>query len=312
MIFCTTKTTSSRKVLKHSVFDSDKLDTLHKMATPQTIDTIIKSLGQNRVTVDIKTNHMNEMNVFTSGESQQVFNKFPNIFANFKGMKAPAPVTRRPSPPLQQHIADPLLFQVVSFVDKTISLFKTDDINKKVDEFRTTLSDNLTNHVDAYRKLKLKEVKFVNIQGEYTRLTVDDIRDSLAVTRKTPLPMLHYVSKLLKSNIVHEDKGSDPKYIVSYEHSESPDSFIKLSSNPVSASEPIEPSSGFLQVLESAKAKKIEGLDEQKLKKMLVKDIRNLASEIGISVYKTVEGKRTALLKEELVAAISNLLTPKD
>lgn len=274
-----------------------------------------RNLGPNKVTVEIKTNFMNETDVFQStvksDEFQRAFENFPNIFGTFKNMKhnAPFPIPHRKnapaplSPPAKAVIADPLMYQIAAYIDKTVALFKIEDINKKVDEFRETLGANLTNHVNAFKNMKLKSLK----------ISLDDIRDSLSAARNTPYPMLMYVSKLIKTNIVIRSKDNVILHAVEYHdnESEAQDKYLALCEVIEESPEAPELSHGFNEVVGRVKAEKLDGMSEQKLKKMLVKELKTLATHLGLQTSKTVDGKRVSLLKDELVAVIVALMPPK-
>ena len=56
---------------------------------------------------------------------------------------------------------------------------------------------------------------------------------------------------------------------------------------------------GFMEAKQSFYAKTLKNL-----KKVLVKDLKDVANHLNIALTKTVDGKKVSLHKEELVAAI--------
>jgi hypothetical protein len=212
-----------------------------------------------------------------------------------------------------ERIQDHALYIIASFIDKTLSLLSKEEINRKVGEFKSTLDKNLVNHIDAYKQLKFKAQK----------ISLDDVRDSLRVDRDSLYPLLYYASHLLKSNIVfvqtHDtEKDPAPKtHVVEYDSSVNTYIYMtdELEGSDVQFAEDRD---GFKELYDSTFQTKISNIDIQKLKKMLVKDLKTLAIELKVDLSKTIETtnpetgitttKKSPLLKEELVEKISTLI----
>lgn len=343
-------------------------------------DDVLSRLGENKVNLNIKTNKMNEMDVFRDGgEVRNAFSNFDNIFGTFKNKKCPSicnikintpagTVTRTYNgdinyalasmPPnlantignvvaqamevtkqlaggvnedgsrvyskkmldtmerhqkereerkkdLESRLAevDPLLYTIASYIDKTLPLFSQVDINKKVNDFRDTLLENLKNHIDAYRQFNFKAKK----------ISIDDVIKSLNKGRENIYPVIYYASNLLKSNIVCEEVLKKNEVIVEYGGEN--DNYIYMRDDGKEAEDHPE---GFRSYIMKHIDKVISHYDNKNLKKMLVKDLKVLACELKIDIYKVVDtvdavtGKqtvrKTALLKDELVEKISSLI----
>lgn len=212
--------------------------------------------------------------------------------------------------------ADNILFTIASYVDKTLPLFSQIDINKKLINFRDTLLDNLKNHNDAYKQFNFRSKK----------ISYNDVVASLRSDREDSYPLIYYASNLFKSNIILEEISKKKVVIIEFKGSETNsdqssqnDSYIYMKDDGKEAEERIE---GF----KSYNEKHIDEVIEQKrntigiknLKKMLVKELKTLATELNIDLYKVVNtldtvtgkntSKKTALLKDELVEKISSLI----
>lgn len=270
------------------------------------IEHILKNLGSNKVTVDISTNKMNEMSVFQKEEIPSQFVQLDNLLDFYKTMTSSMPrrqiTPKQQFPPKQQTptrveyktskavISDPFMYVIASYIDKTLSLFKIEDVNKKVEEFKKQLSDNLINHNDAYRKMKLKTLG----------IELDDLQQQiLSSSRKEKKSTLIYVSKFLKKNIVWNGISEKPEII---KYDEEDDNYVLLK---VDSSEDRD---GFRNILNQELKGKVNNLSQQNLKKMLVKDLKIIAQDFKIDLFKIVDGKKTTLLKEELVEKISAVI----
>ena len=206
-----------------------------------------------------------------------------------------------------EKVLDPPLYIIAAYIDKTLSLFSKEEINKKVGEFRSTLDKNLTNHVDAYKEFKFKSQK----------ISVEDVQCSLRRDRDSLYPLVYYASHLLKSNVIMVESSAKKTHSVEYDKESDKYIFMTdelLNNEPQEAEE----RDGFRSYSENAFKDRIKNIDVKGLKKMLVKDLKALATDLKIDLIKTVEtknvetgvitSKKTALLKDEIIDKITALV----
>jgi hypothetical protein len=195
---------------------------------------------------------------------------------------------------------DPLMFAMANYVDKTLSLFSIEEINKKVAVFKTELKTNLDNHHQAYKKLTLKT----------TKKTIDEIRSLIDnADRKEYEPLLVYFGRLLKKNVcfrlddtVCSVKVSDDNMYLNITECKDEKQGMKQWIQ-------VDECHGFDTALDTIVKSKVERYKNiQNLKKILVKDLKIIAEDLGIELFKVVDGKKISLLKEELVDKISELV----
>lgn len=258
------------------------------------IEHIMSKLGENKVTLDIKTNSMNEVMVMKREPADNAFVRFDDMMSKAKSVRPPPqhqprpPVVPAPSPPTP--LDDPLLYAISFYVDHTISLFKGAEVNKKVSVFRQTLRDNLTNHNNAYKKLKLSK-----------KYSLEELYESLTPSRRTAQPLLTYISVLLKKNI-----HCPPMSPIVYDSGD--DNFLYIVPSVVLEDCVVEDKSGFQQVMTATAVDKAKQFAGQNLKKTLLKDLKSIATDLNLKTTKVKDGKRVPLLKEELVEKISALI----
>jgi hypothetical protein len=265
------------------------------------MENIIKALTDNKVTVELKTNKLNEMYVLGDvGEKEDKFAGFPDLVTEYRN-KGPAALQQRPRngvlhstqvKPCAVPLQDPFMYIVASYVDNTLTLLKPEDINKKVSEFKQTLADNLTNTTDAYKKLKLKSIV----------KDVDVLKSEILSNDRTQYDMIgSYLSKLFKRNIIISRTGSVKQTFINVD---TDDGYLEIGDTSFIIKE-----TGFKDAAIALVKQRFNIENKEKLKKLLVKDLKTIAGDLNIPTYKTIDNKKISLLKEELVEKISSVIT---
>ena len=216
-------------------------------------------------------------------------------------IQKPAPPATKTVQESKKDLSDPLMYAIALYVDNTLSLFKVDEINAKVDAFRDTLMTNLTNHVDGYKKMKFKSQKF----------SLEDVKSSLLSNREDVRPLLYYASRLLMKNIVYKSNNSQ-NLLIPYD--DATVSYVLFDMTDRADPKFEDLTTGFDEVKRGEFDAKVRNIEVEKLKKMLVKDLKQLATELGIDTSKQVidpntgKSKKTQLLKEEMIEKISDVI----
>lgn len=250
-----------------------------------TLEQLVQTLGPNKVTIPIHRNDLCEQTVFQGMMQSQSseFDGFEDLISLFRSRGGNV---AKSQPSFQSHKQDPLMEAFACQVDPTLSLFSGADMCKKVNEFRKNLIDNLDNHHQAFKHIPFRMFK----------LTMEDVKTCLTSPDRTSnLPLLVYMSNLLKSNIV---MGRDT---IHYDT----DRYIIIHKTPFDKYEFDLHEQGFSQ-LRCQQAKQVE---PKKLNTMLVSELRALASQLNIPIVKTTdEGKKKQLLKADLISEITRHL----
>jgi hypothetical protein len=274
------------------------------------MENIIKALTDNKVTVELKTNKLNEMYVLGDvREKEDKFAGFPDLVTEYRN-RGPAALQQRPrngvlhstqvkpcavpraQPECAVPLQDPFMYIVASYVDNTLTLLKPEDINKKVSEFKQTLADNLTNTTDAYKKLKLKSIV----------KDVDVLKSEILSNDRTQYDTIgSYLSKLFKRNIIISKTGSVKQTFINVD---TDDGYLEIGDRSFIIKE-----TGFKDATIALVKQRFNIENKEKLKKLLVKDLKTIAGDLNIPTYKTIDNKKISLLKEELVEKISSVIT---
>lgn len=258
---------------------------------------LFASLGGNRVTVEIKQNTLNELDIFGETAAKE------DPFAGFPPLKGPpkpplqrppqrtTPYQPKPSAPTPR---DPLLYSIATFMDPSLSLFKPLEIDQKVEATRAVLATNLTNQTQVYKRLDLKS------RG----ISLEVVQEAIAAGRPCVRPLLHYVAALTNKNMVY----APPSSPVDVFRCDQPgqDDYVYI----VPGQEADHRPTGFAEVAAGAiraRAKNL-GNAQQNLKKMLVKDLKAVARDLDIDLFKTTPEGKKPLLKDELVEKISAVI----
>lgn len=199
-----------------------------------------------------------------------------------------------------EKIEDPFMYCLCCHIDKMLSLFGAAEANKKVATMKQDLCDNLTNHHQAYKKLGLKSTK--NTADEIKEFILDPCRQDF----KT---ILTYFALLMHKNMVFEQQGKDATDLIVPTSTDENDSYVHvqgtLNENGTLMYSFNEVPNGFRELKAARMQQKIAQYRKvENLKKLVVKDLKEIATELEIPLIKVVEGKKISLLKEELVGEI--------
>jgi hypothetical protein len=267
------------------------------------MENIIKALTDNKVTVELKINKLNEMYVLGNvGEKEDKFAGFPDLVTEYRnrghqrprnGVLHPTQGKPCPVPECAVPLQDPFMYIVASYVDNTLTLLKPEDINKKVSEFKQTLADNLTNTTDAYKNLKLRSIV----------KDVDVLKSEILSNERIQYDMIgSYLSKLFKLNIIIARTGCVTQSFIN--DVDTCDGYLEIGESGF-----IKKDTGFKNAAIAIVKQRFNIENKEKLKKLLVKDLKAIAGDLNISIYKVIDNKKIYLLKEELVEKISSVIT---
>lgn len=267
-------------------------------STNHGIDYFLDKLVANKVTIELKPNHMNELHALGANRIDK-FSDFEDLLATYSNRRNKGNETRQAQATLQlaptqvsldDQIQDVFMYNVACYVDGTLSLLRPADINNKVHEFKKTLADNLAG---SYKKLKLSGVL----------KDVDEVKkEILSAERQDINTVLVYLCRLLQKNIVYNDK--------THIYDANNDSYLLVDKEGLIVT---DNTSGFNKVHSSILDKKRDMYAErfkktENLKKVLVKDLKNIAADLEITLHKVIDNKKISLLKEEIIEKISSVL----
>jgi len=220
---------------------------------------------------------MNEHSVFEAVSLQTDFSDFDDILTMYKGIKKSSATTTITTSmaytPTVYEMFQTMFFQIYKF-DTDIALFVNDaSLPHKLEKSRCMVMDTLDKTL--LRKLKLIDT---------------EIQECFEVPAKQNLvPLLTYSSYLKKMNTVYVVDD-----VVKFITVSTDDSFVDVSGFTVTYND-----KGFY----SRKVSTIKSRYEN-LKKLLVKDLKDIAFMLDIPTTKTIDGKKTSLHKQELLSEI--------
>lgn len=163
--------------------------------------------------------------------------------------------------------------------DKTVSLLKPDDLEKQMNLCRQQLINDLTNEKQLFKKYKFKTfMKTESSKDVEAAIKTGDHMEIVAF----------YLAQVHQTNL-----AVNGKFAAVYDAKNA--AYIDITS---SSADVCEHSSGFHGVLSAY-------IEEQNLKKMLVKDIKRIACVLKLSTSK--DGSQ--LLKEQLINEITAICT---
>lgn len=263
------------------------------------LDTLLASLGPNKITIPIHRNDACELHVYKNENASLKATGFEDmedllqLYRSSSGVRGTKPQNSPMKPTGKAYntaASDPLLHSIATQVDPSISLFSGQELYKKLDQFRRMLSDNLDNYHDAYKKIGFKKHK----------LSLEDVKDSIMNPKRTSHQgLLLYAANLLKCNILVEETSETFEY--------ANDRYLILRRTSFGEYECELHETGF-SLVKKAETTAME-VDPKKLNGMLVKELRELAQKLHLSISKTGEdGKKKNLLKDELITEISQHL----
>lgn len=244
---------------------------------------VVQNLGVNKVNVPIHTNDMIETSVMASMHPPSPFDTIEDIVFQ-RSASSPKEIKdtkdikdAKERKQIKKVVQDHLMQALASQLDPTITLFSGKDLMEKLESFTKLLIDNLENHHQAYKKCEFKKHK----------IDVDTVKSALNnPSRDDSFPVLLYFAYLLKCNIMYQ--GIVAEY--------PSDRYLELQGDEWHLHE-----SGFYQ-------KRNASLKEKNLKQCVVKELRDIAEKLGVSIYHTEAGKKKLLTKQELISSISPVL----
>lgn len=261
------------------------------------LDTLLKSLGPNKINIPIHRNDACELHVYKLQNTSvyRVFDEMEDLLQAYRGGKTngtPKQSVSSRGTKNANNVPDQLLQAIACQVDPSLTLYSGMDLQKKLDTFRTMLCDNLDNFHDAYKKVGFKKYK----------MTLEEVKECIKnPSRENAAPLFVYISHLLQCNVIvdgHHDVFTFPN-----------DRYMKVTKTSYGGYEFEMHESGFsveYQHHQTHVANDVcKDISEQKLKNMLVKDLVEVANKLNISTAKVGEdGKKKSLLKAELLSEI--------
>jgi len=238
------------------------------------METFLKNLRKNKVTLDIKTNNFQEKYVYD--ETPDKFKKIEDISMLYKqclnnGPRR-APEAKRPHKVDEQAISDPFLYGILFYQDETISLLNTAHKNVKIDRYLSTLKKEMEMHIRAFGFTR-------------RRLTEDMIW--------TQKPLFYeYMSKLANISLIVDNNI--------YEVDNVADCLVFDSSYDI-----IDKSTLKAYKLKLYKEKALAYTKENLIEKT-VSELKKIADDIGFETSKIVDHKKKPLLKKELQEGIKD------
>lgn len=239
---------------------------------------LLDNLGANKVVLDIKTNNYEETYDYRK-EVYARFNEIEDILSMYKDtLKQPLP-----SKALQSNPSDPFLYKILLFLDPTLSLIG--DKNVFIDKFRGDLQGKLRNYEE-----KLKKYGF----------DTKDVLGQITNTKEERTGLYRYIAILLEKSLAVESNG----LIILCEVSTS-DKCVLIDENV----QEITIKECKQRIRQLNKENHIKNNTIAKLDSLLVKDLKEIADDLGVSLYEVdSSGKKKALLKAELKDKIKSVL----
>lgn len=229
---------------------------------------IRQNLQANKVTLDIKTNEFEEKYEYVSPPSK--FDQIENILDLFKSLSRQKPTAS------SKDVKDPILYSILIHLDPTLELVS--DKHMFINKFKNELKDKVDNYVEKLKKF--------GVAKESAVAAIDDATENRNA-------LLYYLSILMDKNMAVKTDNDVTIYEIG--------KLTCLVINPITHT---TQSMDLLDCRASKyNARKTYHMNENtlgKLNDMLVKDLKELADELGICTYKTEDGKRKNLLKAEL------------
>jgi hypothetical protein len=234
------------------------------------MDFILSNIGQNKVNVPIVTNEYEETHPYMEETSR--FNEIENIIDIYKSSKVCKPVSPKRT---QLSSFNSLIYCILEFIDNTISLHSDDFKLEKVEQFKKQLNSKIDlgpkklfgYDRDCYHEfLKNENIQILNWLCHFLKNTIV-VKSN--VTGDITLFGLESVCIVIEENI-------NSQYI--------------LTSSKDSTSKWKEEKQKLLA----------SRYTPEKLNSMLIKDLKELAKDLEISLFKTEDGKKKNYLKNEL------------
>lgn len=239
---------------------------------------VIKHIGNNKVTLDIKPNQFEESYNYPD-ETYERFGEVDNVMEFYREMQEV--ISKQPPPPpklprsrineIQPHTR--FLYCVLLSLDETLTLIS--DPTEIISKFRKSLKEKFTGSIQS----KMKKYGYN--------------RDDVIASIDQPAESLYlYVMLLLEKSVLrktdmklYENYGKERCLVLDE---------VSLTCDEVSLSD----AKNIVVAHNVAKHKDTTSLE--KLNTLLVKELKELAEELGCETTKIEEGKKKNLLKAEL------------
>ena len=243
------------------------------------MDSILSNIGPNKVKVPIMTNEYEETNPYMEEHSR--FDQIEDIIDIFKDSKPRRfdQIDVKYSPPRQSIDVtrfNSLIYSVLESIDVTMSLLSDDEKMSKVNQFKKQLNSKIDlgvkrvfgyDRVSYQQFLKNEDLKILNWLSHFLKKTI--------------------VLKLINPDITFNFYGTEDNCIVIEEDNHG--TFVLLNNN---------------DTVENWKVKKFQILASkysvEKLNSMLIKDLKNIAQELEIPLFKVENDKKKSYLKNDL------------
>lgn len=234
------------------------------------MDYILSNLGSNKVTLDIKTNYFEESYEYDN-----------NLYSKFDDIENIIDCVKKPSPSLNQkiedYISDKFIYCVLLSLDETLTLVPNK--NTFIDTFKSEMKIKINDF-----KVKLKKLK---LTPEDVLKAIDNPDDS------TKSHVIYYVSLIIQKVIAIENENKIDIY------NENLSTTLMINEQTLSMVVMSTEDAQKMAYKKNIKYHKIQKTLEN-LNKLLVKDLKLLAEDLGIVTTKTENNKKRNLLKEEL------------
>lgn len=205
-----------------------------------------------------------------------------------KALQDPLP---QPQPQQQtQPLNDKLLYSFMIRENNTVSLLNNEAKNKHTKQYGDLLVDNLKNESNAYKKYGFKSIG----------IKLEDLVLSISSQRTDVRPLLLYEAYRAGKNIVYKDD----MYMID----NTADSYIYLDDNDEDCM--WKDRTGLQVIIKEYISKYVEGDVEnmqQKLKKKLVSDLKDLSKKLCLPLNRLEDSKKHSLSKEEIITKICDL-----
>ena len=240
---------------------------------------LLNNLGTNKVVLDIKTNKYEEVFDYTK-ENYDSFNDIEDIIDIYKEKTK----TQSPSHNQTKNIVlDEFICNILLHLDPTLSLIPDKSIF--IDKFRADLKDKLPNYQEKLKKYNID---------------IKDVMKQISNDKEDRSGFYRYIAILLEKSIAIDTNGEICLYQMC-----SNDACVLIGKEPIE----ITVKECKERICQFNKEKHIKNNTIDKIDQLIVKDLKEIAEEIGAAIYKLEGGKKKPLLKAELKENVKNMLT---
>lgn len=244
------------------------------------MEIMLPRLGPNKVVLDIKSNNFEEIYEYPT-EKFEKFEKIECIQSMYRNI---SDVIKPPPPPppkkvvISETINDKFIYCVLMNVDHTITLVP--DKNDFITSFKESLLNKIENYVHKFKKYGFSKNEVI------TAINGTDARQ----------PLYYYTGILLNKSVAL--KSEDAFNLFEIYGSEINNCIIvnekELTCEDVTLKTCKEKISEFYKTMH------LQRNTLEKLNALLVKDLKELAEQLGLETTKVSDGKKKNLLKADL------------